>query len=62
MWLTEVMRRFGASLVIGLILAAQCVAQDKCSARVVIPGARGNATTSNFGDAYSTRASDGTMR
>jgi len=62
MWLTEVMSRFGASLVIGLILAAQCVAQDKCSAPVVIPGVRGNATTSKFGDAYSTRASDGTMR
>lgn len=56
------MRRFRASLVIGLILAAQCVAQDKCSAPVVIPGVRGNATTSKFGDAYITRASDGTMR
>ena len=62
MWLTQVMRRFHASLVIGLSLAAHCAAQGKRSAPGAIPGVRGNATTSKSGDAYITRASDGTIR
>lgn len=62
MWLTHVMRKFHASRVIGLSLAAHCAAQGKRSALVVVPGVRGNATTIKSGDAYITRASDGTMR
>ena len=58
-WLYWVVRRFGAFLVIGLFLGGHSQGQDKCSAPVVIPGVRGNATTSKFGDGYITRTSDG---
>ena len=43
-----------------LAATAGLEARDQCSAPVVIPGVRGNATTSKFGDGYITRTSDGT--
>ena len=42
-----------------LAATADLEARDQCSAPVVIPGVRGNATTSKFGDGYITRTSDG---
>jgi hypothetical protein len=46
-------------LTMACLFAGQAPAQEKCTAPVVIPGVRGNATTSKFGDGYITRTSDG---
>ena len=49
-----------ALVLLGLLAATSGLeAQNQCSAPVVIPGVRGNATTGKFGDGYITRTSDG---
>jgi phage-related protein len=55
----EIVRSLLLALLSVIAATAGLEAGDQCSAPVVIPGVRGNATTSKFGDGYITRTSDG---
>jgi hypothetical protein len=54
------MRRVALLLAIGLLCVWRAEARDNCPPPVVIPGVKGNATTTKFGNGYITRSSDGT--